>query len=351
MERGRIKAALPPTFFGIPPGCLLTPPPSHGSCPLSLEREIAAISARLFVTPGRPRTASVRTASQVRAHRVKRHGRRRKKLKSGTNQSKRSGAHTGKPAKPRSVQEPKSRSVPPSSLTKHNDPESTRIVPSLGATKSGNAAFRSPKASTLAPVKDLQAFENGDFIKSEQNEPEIKPAYKPAKSLDSYKIDQQDWALFTSPNTLPQQAGVQLRLIRRLVLKELTDNGLDMVRHLGLAGEVSIHQDGPHTFTVRDNGPGLDGTPEQIASLFSLNRPMTSSKRWRRPTRGAIGNGLRVVTGSVISAAGRIIVRTRNMRITLRPQIEDGSTTVEKMEAIDFPVGTAITVEIDPIYE
>jgi DNA topoisomerase VI subunit B len=182
-------------------------------------------------------------------------------------------------------------------------------------------------------------------------EPKIKPAYKAAKILDSYKIEQQDWLLFTSPNTLPQQAGVPLRYIRRLVLKELADNGLDMARHSGTAGEVSIHQDGPHTFTVRDNGPGLPGTPEQIASLFSLNRPMTSSKRWRRPTRGAIGNGLRVVTGSVVSASGRIIVCTRNQRITLRPQIEDGSTTVEKVEAIDFPIGTAITVEIDPIYE
>ena len=182
-------------------------------------------------------------------------------------------------------------------------------------------------------------------------EPKIKPAYKAAKILDSYKIEQQDWLLFTSPNTLPQQAGVPLRYIRRLVLKELADNGLDMARHSGTAGEVSIHQDGPHTFTVRDNGPGLPGTPEQIASLFSLNRPMTSSKRWRRPTRGAIGNGLRVVTGSVVSASGRIIVCTRNQRITLRPQIEDGSTTVEKVEAIDFLIGTAITVEIDPIYE
>jgi histidine kinase/DNA gyrase B/HSP90-like ATPase len=222
---------------------------------------------------------------------------------------------------------------------------------SLGPTKSGNGASRSPKPPRLAPVKDPQAVKSADFIKSGQNELKNKPAYKAAKILDSYKIEQQDWVLFTSPNTLPQQAGVPLRHIRRLVLKELVDNALDMVRHLGAAGEVSIHKDDPHTFTVRDNGPGLHGTPEQIASLFSLNRPMTSSKRWRRRTRGAIGNGLRVVTGSVISAVGRIVVCTRNQRITLRPQIEDGSTTVEKVEAINFPVGTAITVEIDPIYE
>jgi C4-dicarboxylate-specific signal transduction histidine kinase len=198
---------------------------------------------------------------------------------------------------------------------------------------------------------DPRAFKSAGSIKDEQNEHKIKPAYKPAKTLEFYKIDQQDWALFTSPNTLPQQAGVPLRHIRRLVLKELADNGLDMVRHLGPAGEVTIQKDGPCTFTVRDNGPGLDGTPEQIAYLFSLNRPMSSSKRWRRPTRGAVGNGLRVVTGSVISAGGRIIVCTGNRRITLRPRIEDGSTEVEKVEAIDFPVGTAITVEIDPIYE
>jgi hypothetical protein len=203
----------------------------------------------------------------------------------------------------------------------------------------------------VAPVKDPRAFKSAGFIKDEQNEPKIKPAYKPAKTLEFYKIDQQDWSLFTSPNTLPQVAGVPLRHIRRLVLKELADNPLDIFGHHGLRGEVSIHKDGPHTYTIRDHGPGLDGTPEQIAFLFSLNRPMSSSKRWRRPTRGAIGNGLRVVTGSVISAGGRIIVCTGHRRITLRPRIEDGSTEVEKVEAIDFPVGTAITVQIDPIYE
>jgi hypothetical protein len=241
--------------------------------------------------------------------------------------------------------------MPPSSPTEANTAETDLGGASLETTKSGNGVSRSPKPPKLVPVKDPQATKSADFIKCDRNEPKIKPAYKAAKILGFSKIEQQDWGLFTSPNTLPQQAGVPLRHILRLVLKELADNGLDMVRHLGLAGEVTIHKDGPCTFTVRDNGPGLDGTPEQIAYLFSLNRPMSSSKRWRLPTRGAIGNGLRVVTGSVISAGGRIIVCSGDRRITLRPQIEDGSTPVEKVEAIDFPNGTAITVEIDPIYE
>ena len=166
-ERHRIKQPLPPTFFGVPPGCLPTPPPFHGSCPLGLglERAIAAISARLFVTAAGPRTASLGTASQKRARCVKRHGRRRKKLKSRA----RAAAHPGEQATPRRAREPKSQTVPPSSPTEHNAAETDLRGASLGPTKSGNGVSRSPKPPRLAPVKDPQAVKSADFIKCEQN--------------------------------------------------------------------------------------------------------------------------------------------------------------------------------------
>jgi hypothetical protein len=54
---------------------------------------------------------------------------------------------------------------------------------------------------------------------------------------------------------------------------------------------------------IDDNGPGIDGTPEDIARLFSISRAMMSSKYLRLPTRGAVGNGLRVVAGAVLASA------------------------------------------------
>jgi hypothetical protein len=40
---------------------------------------------------------------------------------------------------------------------------------------------------------------------------------------------------------------------------------------------------------------------------FSINRPMVSTKLLRLPTRGALGNGLRVVTGAVLASGGSLV--------------------------------------------
>ena len=47
---------------------------------------------------------------------------------------------------------------------------------------------------------------------------------------------------------------------------------------------------------------------------------MVSTKLLRLPTRGALGNGLRVVAGSVLASDGFLVVITRNRRIELTPR-------------------------------
>ena len=59
---------------------------------------------------------------------------------------------------------------------------------------------------------------------------------------------------------------------------------------------------------------------------------MVSTKLLRLPTRGALGNGLRVVAGAVLASDGSLVVITRNRRIELRPE-RDGSTTVVQRDA------------------
>ena len=86
----------------------------------------------------------------------------------------------------------------------------------------------------------------------------------------------------------------------------------------------------------------MPGGPDAIARQFSINRPLVSTKLWRLPTRGALGNGLRVVMGSVIASGGSLVVMTRNQRIELAPQ-EDGSTAATATP-IDFPLGTRIEI-------
>jgi hypothetical protein len=126
--------------------------------------------------------------------------------------------------------------------------------------------------------------------------------------------------------------------LRRLVVKELVDNGLDN------GGDVDI-EDVPGGYAITDDGPGID--PKAVPSLFSIGRPMMSSKLLRLPTRGALGNGLRVVAGAVLASGGSLTVTTRNRRLALRPE-RDGATTVLSTEVVDFPVGTKVEIEFGP---
>ena len=129
--------------------------------------------------------------------------------------------------------------------------------------------------------------------------------------------------------------------LRRLMLKELTDNGPD---NAGAQVRIGKHNGG---YFIEDDGSGIDGTPEDIARLFSIARPLVSTKLLRLPTRGALGNGLRVVAGAVLASDGSLAVITRDRRIELRPE-RDGTTTVVRTTKVKFPIGTRIEISFGP---
>jgi hypothetical protein len=155
------------------------------------------------------------------------------------------------------------------------------------------------------------------------------------------KFEREDWSLFRTIEGLQQKAGVSKDKLSRLVLKELADNGLDT------GARVSVDELPVGGYFVEDDGPGLDGEPKDIARLFSIRRPMVSSKLLRLPQRGALGNGLRVVAGAVLASEGSLTVITLNRRVVLRPE-RDGTTTVVGVEAVTFPVGTRIEIGFGP---
>jgi hypothetical protein len=163
---------------------------------------------------------------------------------------------------------------------------------------------------------------------ADENQPNLKMAERP------------DWTLFRTVEGLAQKAGVPPTRLRRLVLKEIGDNALDV-------GEIVEAGSDGATFVIADDGPGLDGTPEEIASLFSIARPLRSSKLLRLPQRGALGNGLRVVAGAVLASGGSLAVTTRNQRIELRPET-DGSTTVVNVTPAERPRGTRVEIAFGP---
>jgi hypothetical protein len=158
-------------------------------------------------------------------------------------------------------------------------------------------------------------------------------------AMENLKFERADWTSFRTVEGLQQKAGVPADQLRRLVLKEIADNSLDCA-----AENVDVDELPNGGYVIEDDGPGIDGTPKDIARLFSINRPMLSTKLWRMPNkRGALGNGLRVVAGAVIASDGSLVVSTHDQRITLRPEW-DGNTTVVKVEPVDFPRGTRVEI-------
>jgi hypothetical protein len=151
------------------------------------------------------------------------------------------------------------------------------------------------------------------------------------------KFEREDWTLFRTVEGLQQKAGVPKDKLRRLVIKELADNALDA------GADVRVGELADGGYFIVDNGPGIDGAPEDIARLFSIARSMISTKLLRLPTRGALGNGLRVVAGAVISSGGKLVVMTRNRRIVLRPE-RGGTTTVVNTDPIEIPMGARIEI-------
>jgi hypothetical protein len=153
-----------------------------------------------------------------------------------------------------------------------------------------------------------------------------------------FTFEREDWTLFRSLSTLSQKAGVPVHLLPKLVLKELADNALDA----GATVRVGHLVDGG--WYVEDDGPGIAGDPADIARLFSIRRPLVSSKLLRLPTRGALGNGLRVVAGAVLASGGRLVVATRGRRIDLRPQ--DNGETLAAFEPCRRTTGTRVEIHL-----
>ena len=158
-------------------------------------------------------------------------------------------------------------------------------------------------------------------------------------------FEREDWTLFRSLTTLGQKAGVDTGRIPALVVKELVDNALDVAGQCRV-GLVNHPGDELTGVFVEDHGAGLPGDDEEVAALFSVARPLVSSKLLRLPTRGALGNGLRVVTGAVLATGGRLTVSTRGRTLRLTPQ-DTGETVADVVDTYDRP-GTRVEVFLGP---
>jgi hypothetical protein len=111
------------------------------------------------------------------------------------------------------------------------------------------------------------------------------------------KFERADWALFRTVEGLQQKAGVAKNRLVRLVMKELADNALDE------GGEVRVGKLPNGGYFVEDDGGGIEGTPDDIARLFSHNAQAVTERASRgepqelggdqRARNGRRGTGVR----------------------------------------------------------
>ncbi len=160
-------------------------------------------------------------------------------------------------------------------------------------------------------------------------------------SPEGFQFRREDWMDLRDPSRISSKAGVAFELLPQLVVKELRDDALDASCDVEF-GLVNIKENSI-TFYVADEGPGLDGSDEEIAELYSIRRSLASSKMLRLPTRGMLGNGLRVVAGVVVVSEGWLRVSTRGRTLTLKPRREDGQTEITAVEPWE---GTGTRVEV-----
>lgn len=152
----------------------------------------------------------------------------------------------------------------------------------------------------------------------------------------------EDWTLFQTREGLAQKAGTPPAELISVMIKELVDNALDA----GANAQLDYHQNG---FTVIDDGEGIPGTDQDLKELFSINRPLSSSKIVRKPSRGALGNGLRVVAGAMWVYSAQITVETKGRALTLQAGENGKARIVERAELEEGQTGTRVTVFGAPI--
>ena len=148
--------------------------------------------------------------------------------------------------------------------------------------------------------------------------------------------------LFRTVEGLQQKAGVPKDKLRRLVLKELADNG--------------ARRPAPRSASASCRTAATSSRTTAAASTARRKRSRgcsASPGRWSRPSCCGCRRAARSATACASSPVpcsprqGSLVVITRNRRIELRPE-RDGTTTVVSVKPVKHPVGTRDRDQLRP---
>src|SRR5215207_10057346 len=97
---------------------------------------------------------------------------------------------------------------------------------------------------------------------------------------------------FASKREPTAQTGHEPSAWPLVILKELTDNGIDACEEAGIAPQITVTVDAS-SITVADNGPGIP--VETIKGTLDYAVRVSSREAYVSPTRGAQGNALKTL--------------------------------------------------------
>jgi hypothetical protein len=148
-------------------------------------------------------------------------------------------------------------------------------------------------------------------------------------------IEQADWQRFLTSDGLAEKAGCPKQMFQYMVIKEFADNAADLGDY---TGQLDYEK---KRIEISNGGNGL--TSEEVSKLFSIKRPLRSSKHWRRGERGALGNGIRAALAGcrVLNVKLEVISRGQIYTINL---LDNGDTDITRETVEDDFKGTKLVL-------
>jgi DNA topoisomerase VI subunit B len=99
-------------------------------------------------------------------------------------------------------------------------------------------------------------------------------------------------AEFASEKGLTTQTGHSPKDWPQVIVKELTDNGIDATEAIGVPPIITITV-ADNAITVTDNGGGI--SPKDVTRILDYTQRVSSNEAYVGPTRGRQGNALQTV--------------------------------------------------------
>jgi DNA topoisomerase-6 subunit B len=153
---------------------------------------------------------------------------------------------------------------------------------------------------------------------------------------------------FFDAKELEMQIGQPVEWWPVAILKELIDNALDACECAGVAPEIRVGVKGD-ALTVEDNGPGIP--PETVRGSLDYLKRVSDKLFYVSPTRGQLGNALKVVWAAPFvesGKSGRVEVSARGVKHTIEVSLD----RIRQAPAIGYAtcedgrqVGTSFRVE------